>query len=189
MRPARFVCKVKQGSPMLNANETTILEIMYADLGKIAARHLRNEPMRHHWSASDLIHESYIRIARRYGDTWIEHPQPAALWSRVMRNVLIDHARNCRSQKRAMISLSPLPALDVSDPADASVLALVRLALARLQKTAERQAAVVTLAAIHGLTLEETAAHLHVSGRTVKRDVREARRRLRIDIGIQAARR
>ena len=169
----------------MNANEDTVLDIIYSELGRIAARHLRDEPLRHDWSASDLIHESYIRIVRRYGDTWVQHPHPAALWSRVMHNVLVDHARTCRTQKRAMINLVPMPAVDVSDPADTRLLAFLRLALARLHETAERQAAAVRLAAIGGLTLKETAAHLKVSGRTVKRDVREARRRLRLEIGFQ----
>jgi RNA polymerase sigma factor (TIGR02999 family) len=93
--------------------------------------------------------------------------------ARVMRQVLVDHARRKRSDKRGggatMITLGGVSAASASKPVDVDVLDL-DTALAQLAAVDERAARIVELKFFVGLTLEETATALGISHATVERE-------------------
>src|SRR5262245_45823230 len=80
--------------------ESLALRSLYRELQRIAQYHLRSEPLGYMWTPAILINEAYIRLVNQYGKEWIGRNNAAPLWSRIMRNILIDSARSFRAAKR-----------------------------------------------------------------------------------------
>ena len=158
-----------------------VLELLYDELKRQAARHLRRERADHTLCATALVHEGYLRLAAQKG-LWQNREQFLALASRMMRRILVDHARSRQAGKRAAL-LVELSELDVAGPpANFDVLALDQ-ALDRLAQEDARAAHLVELRFFSGMTEDEAAVVLAVSPATIARDWKFARawlfRRLR----------
>jgi RNA polymerase sigma-70 factor, ECF subfamily len=171
----------------LRSDESALLEEMHAGLRELAALLLRGERQEPYWSPDDLINDTYLRIVRCYGDEWIRHANPRALWGRVMKHALVDRGRAVRCRKRAQPQ-----AMDVMLEAPVAPVRLelhiaVRHALQRLAVHSRRQALAMQLGAVYEYNLEETARILNVTSRTIKRDLQAARAALRQE--LQAPRR
>jgi RNA polymerase sigma factor (TIGR02999 family) len=148
--------------------------IGYAELRQLAQHLLQRRhgaPLR----TTSLVHETWLRLARRAG---MEHPEREhllAIAARAMRCVLVDHARRRAALKRGMGKPdATLDALDSPDAvleltSDVDCLALHE-ALERLARFDERKARAVELRFFGGLELEEIAEVLSISTATVKRD-------------------
>lgn len=144
--------------------------IIYADLKRLAARHLRRERSYGSLQTTALVNEAYMRLA---GNT----PQAAsrahflAIASRVMRRILVDRARTRDRSKRGggAIALSLDEALVLTDNRSAHVLALDAV-LRKLAEFDERKARVVEMRYFGGLEVAEVATALGVSENTVIRD-------------------
>jgi RNA polymerase sigma factor (TIGR02999 family) len=154
-----------------------LLPVVYDELKAIARRLFRRERGDHTLQPTAVAHEAYLRLAGRAGATVHDRTHFLAMASRVMRQVLVDHARAHAAEKRGagatrMVLDEELSAGDTAALAD--VLA-VDEALARLAALDDAQARLVELRFFGGLTIEETAAVLGVSAPTVKRDWRLAR--------------
>ena len=78
------------------------LELLYTELKRHAARHLRRERADHTLSTTALVHESYLRLASQ-GGVWQNREQFLAVASRMMRRILVDHARARAANKRAAL--------------------------------------------------------------------------------------
>jgi RNA polymerase sigma factor (TIGR02999 family) len=156
-----------------------LLPLIYEELRRVARRHLRGERKNHTLQTTALIHEAYLRLAEGGGADVQNRSHFVALASRMMRQVLVDHARTRLAAKRqggVRVSLSE--ASDVSDQSDVDVLAIDE-ALSRLSALDEQQAHVVELRYFGGLSIVETAHALKVSAATVKREWTTARAWLR----------
>jgi RNA polymerase sigma-70 factor, ECF subfamily len=137
---------------------------------------MRKERPDHTLQTTALVNEAYLRIFQRKPFRWENRKHFFCAMAQTMRCILVDHARECRAEKRggAQKRVPPEAALlrTGTDPAD--VLALDE-ALEQLGKLNPRQAQVVDLRFFAGLTAEEAAAVLNVSAETVKLDWRFAK--------------
>jgi RNA polymerase sigma factor (TIGR02999 family) len=151
-----------------------LFERVYRDLRRIAKRYLASERRNHTLQATALVHEAYLRISGS-SDLKLHDPEHFfALAARAMRRVLIDHARSLHAEKRTGSKIS-LESAFVSTPEQSADLVALDEALERLATWDPRQAEVVEMRFLGGLSVEEIAAILNVSQRTVKRDWSVAR--------------
>ncbi len=158
------------------AAETLLFESVYSDLRRVAQRHL-NAAGQGGARATSLVHEVYLRMARGDGLAVNDRTHFFAVASRAMRQIVIDHVRSRRADKRGG-GIEPL-ALDsavvaVASGHDEELLQLDE-ALQRLAALDARLAQVVELRFYGGLELEELAELTGVSSRTLRRDWRKAR--------------
>ncbi len=153
-----------------------LIPLVYGELRKIAAGYLRRERRGHTLQATALVHEAYLRLAKDEDLSFQNRAHFFAIAARSMREILVDRARGRDASKRGgnrqRITLDDQVVGVAEQPID--VLALDE-ALARLAQLDEGQARLVELRYFGGLTVEETAAALHVSPATVKRNWAVAR--------------
>ncbi|WP_291985536.1 sigma-70 family RNA polymerase sigma factor [Luteitalea sp.] len=153
-----------------------LFPIVYEELRRLAASALRRERTDHTLQPTALVHEAFLRLAETPGTSWENRAHFVAVAARVMRRVLVDHARGRNALKRGNGEIR-VPIDDVDVPAVGQDVDLVALddALARLAMLDERQARIVELRFFGGLSVPETAALIGASERTVKRDWQVAR--------------
>ena len=148
-----------------------LMELVYGELHRIAAREMRREHGEHTLQATAVVHEAYLRICRSEPIDWKDRAHFYAVAAQQLRRVLVDHARRQHSEKRGggvvKLSLweSDAPAIGM----DERVL-VVNEALTRLESLDPRAAKVVELRFFGGLSEAEAAEALHVSVATLKRD-------------------
>jgi RNA polymerase sigma factor (TIGR02999 family) len=153
-----------------------VVPLVYADLRRIAARHLRRERHGHTLEVTGLVHEAFLRLADQRATAWENRHQFFSVAARVMRRVLVDHARRRQAIKRGaaptMLSLEEVGVLPDQAAVDLTALddALRDLAAFDLRKSQ-----VVELRFFGGLSVEETAEVLALSPATVKREWTVAR--------------
>jgi len=149
-----------------------LLPIVYAELRRRAAAHLRRERPGHTLRPTDLLHEAYLRLcAQNAGFKNRDHFFGVA--SRLMRRVLVDHARARFAAKRGKglrVTLADDVPAGVSAPAPPADLMDLDAALDELAALDGREAQVVELRFFGGLTFEETARVLGISLATAKND-------------------
>jgi len=159
-----------------------LIPIVYQELRKRAAANLRRERSGHTLRPTDLVHETYLRLCEQEAG-WQNRDQFFGVASRLMRRILVDHARARAAAKRGAglhVTLAEPQA-----PAAASEPDVLDLdaALEELAAIDEPQAHLVELRYFGGLTLEETASLLGMSRATASREWRTAKawlyRRLR----------
>jgi RNA polymerase sigma factor (TIGR02999 family) len=156
--------------------EAQVLPMVYDELRRIAARHLRRERSDHTLQATALVHEAYLRLCQEHRLRWKGRAHFFAFAAHLIRRILVDHARHRNRAKRGggthRVTLAE--AKEVFSAKQPDLIALDD-ALSSLAELDGRKAAVVELRFFGGLTLEETAAHLDVSPETVSRDWRRAK--------------
>jgi RNA polymerase sigma factor (TIGR02999 family) len=151
-----------------------LLGQVYLELKKIAAAELRRERSGHTLQPTALVHEAYLRLIGQTRIDWRDRAHFFGLAATMMRRVLVDHARARLAAKRRPEEPSPLLPEPTTAARPVEILDLDR-ALDRLAERFPRQARVVELRYFAGLELEQIAAALGISDRTVKRDWRFAR--------------
>ena len=154
-----------------------LLPLVYGELERIAASYMRRERPDHTLQPTALLNEAYLRLAQSGENTWASKTHFLAVGALAMRQVLVDHARTRKRQKRGLgerpLPLDTnclLPAVQTED----DILALEE-ALQRLEVLSPRQAQVVQLRFFGGLDESEMAEFLGVSRRTVSSDWSMAR--------------
>ena len=160
-----------------------LMPMVYAELRRRAAAHLRRERPHHTLRPTDLLHEAYLRLcAQNAGFKNRDHFFGVA--SRLMRRILVDHARARSAAKRGK-ALRVTLAEDVAAAAPPADLLELDAALEELGALDEREAQVVELRFFGGLTLQETARVLGISVATAKKDWAHAKAWLfaRLDSG------
>ena len=152
------------------------MDLVYAELHRIAAREMRREHGEHTLQTTAVVHEAYLRICRSEPIDWKDRAHFYAVAAQQLRRVLVDHARRVRSEKRGghVIKLSLWDSDSPSICIDERVLA-VDQALGRLESLDPRAAKVVELRFFGGLGEAEAAEALQISVATLKRDWEFAR--------------
>jgi RNA polymerase sigma factor (TIGR02999 family) len=157
---------------------SALFTMVYDELRQVAASALRRERPEHTLQPTALVHETFLRLADDSRVWWENRNHFLAIASKVMRRILVEHARGRNAQKRGSGEVRwSLDDIDLPIPAPAGDVDLVVLddALARLALLDARQARIVELRFFGGLTVEETATVINASPRTVKRDWQLAR--------------
>jgi RNA polymerase sigma-70 factor, ECF subfamily len=154
-----------------------LFPLVYGELRRLAGAYLKDRAGVATLQPTALTHEAFLRLIRRevpYADR--QHFMAVA--ATAMRQILIDHARRRGAQKRAgdlqRVTLVGLPAAPERGQHPVDLLALEEV-LGRLAALSPRQARVVELLFFAGMTVEEAAAALSVSGSLVEKEWRRAR--------------
>lgn len=158
-----------------------LMDAVYPELRRLAQRMFRDERADHTLQPTALVHEAYLRLIDQTRVGWESSAHFKAIAARVMRRVLIDHARGRARQRRRgdkeVLSLDG--ALLPAEFSQAELLSLHE-ALDRLTQLDARQAQVVEMRIFGGMTVAEIAAALRVSKRTVEDDWMHAKAWLRL---------
>jgi len=165
--------QMRGGSP---AGRNDLLDLVYTELRRLASSHFRRERAGHTLQTTALVHEAYIRMSDQFDQSWSNRCQFFALATKVIRQILVDHARKHRARKRGdgqqHVNLDEafLPERVRLDD-----VVLIDTALQRLAAWDERASRVVEMRFFAGLSESEIAEVLGISLRTVKRDWTAAR--------------
>ena len=153
-----------------------LLPLIEAELRRLARGYMARERRGHTLQTSALVNEAFLRLVDARTIEWQDRAHFLGISARLMRRVLVDHARARGYKKRGgeVRRISWTDAIAVVPPPDFNLLALDR-ALDNLASLDARKARVVEMRFFGGLTVEETAAALHVSTDTIKRDWRLAK--------------
>ncbi len=153
-----------------------LLPLVYEELRRIAARQLVHERADHTLQATAVVHEAFLRLCRAHEVSWENRRHFFAFAARLMRRVLVDHARRRRAEKRggSGLRVSLEEGLAQTSGPTPDLLALDQ-ALTRLADLDPRKATVVELRVFAGMTVEETADQLHLSPETIHREWRRAK--------------
>jgi RNA polymerase sigma factor (TIGR02999 family) len=147
-----------------------LIDAVYDELRRLARGHLRRERDNHSLAPTALVHEAYLKLIDQRHTKWQNRAQFFAIAARIMRRILVDHARSRGAAKRgAPITLVFDDMAVAAGGIDVDVLAL-DAAMEKLARVDERQTRLVELRFFAGLTVDETAAALDVAPITVKRD-------------------
>lgn len=154
-----------------------LMPLVYNELRAIAANRLQHERSDHTLQPTALVNEAFLRLADQTRVNWQGKAHFCAVAARMMRRILVDHARRKHAAKRESgavhlslretllpaVSDSPMDMVEVDD------------LMEQLSRLSPRQAQVFELRCFGGLDVRETAAVLEVSEATVKNDWRFAR--------------
>lgn len=161
------------------ASAEELFPLVYDELRRLAGRYMSRETPGHTLQPTGLVHEAYLKLVEQRRASWKSRTHFFAVGARVMRRLLVDHARERGAAKRGAgwHRVTLCEALDPVGSADLDPEQLLTLdaALERLAEVDPREAKVVTLRFFGGLTVEEVAEALGVSTRTAEGDWRHAR--------------
>jgi len=156
--------------------EQQLWPIVFSELKKLARRYMARERPEHTLQSGALVNELYIHLVQSKNPQWANRAQFFAVCARMMRQILVDHARARQCQKRGRngIKICLDDVALVSESKGSQLLALED-ALRQLAAIDPRKSEVVELRFFGGLSVEETAEVLKVSRQTAIRDWNFAR--------------
>jgi RNA polymerase sigma factor (TIGR02999 family) len=146
-----------------------LIPVVYDELRRRASAHLRRERRDHTLRPTDLVHETYLRLCEQNA-AWQNREQFFGVASRLMRRILVDHARARGAAKRGRALRVTLVEGLVGAAVEEPDLLDLDAALEELQGLDGRQASLVELRFFGGLTLEEAASALGISRATANRE-------------------
>ena len=147
--------------------------LVYKELRRLAASHLRKERKIHTLQPTALVHEAYLRLVDQKNPNWQNRSHFFGVAARLMRQILVDHARGKQAAKRAgqRVSLEEMVSFQQERSRD---LVALDEGLSALEKLDPRKCKAIELRYFGGLSMDEIATTLGVSGVTVRRDLRMA---------------
>ena len=152
-----------------------VFPLVYSELKRMARSRLRSERPNHTLQSTALVHEAYLRLLKSDQSRFENRDHFLAVAALLMRQILVDYARQRNAAKRDggfMLTLNDLNVVAKSEDVDIVALDDALRELARLDP---QQSQVVELRYFGGLSIEETARALAVSPATVKREWASAR--------------
>jgi RNA polymerase sigma factor (TIGR02999 family) len=162
-----------------------LIPLVYEELKRVAHNRLRAEGEQQSLNTTALVHEVYLRLVDQTRVKWHDRAHFFAVASTVMRRVLVDQARKKRAAKRGGGSRRvALDATHLSLDQEIDALLALEDALVRLASVDERLCRVVECRFFGGLSEEETAEALGVTGRTVERDWAKAKALLYLELAV-----
>jgi len=147
--------------------------LVYKELRRLAASHLRRERKSHTLQPTALVHEAYLRLVDQCNPRWEDRSHFYGIAARLMRQILVEHARRKQAIKRAARTVSLEEAVSFHQDRSRDLMALDN-ALKALEKLDARKCKAVELRYFGGFSMEEVAKALDVSPVTVRRDLRMA---------------
>jgi RNA polymerase sigma factor (TIGR02999 family) len=176
MQITELLKRVHEGDPQaLRA----VIPLVYNELKKLAAAHLRREGKARPIETTALVHEAFLRLAKGQHPSYENRSHFYGIASRLMRQILVDNARSRATEKRnamAQVQLAEIP--EVGRQPDESLLAIDE-ALERLARTDPVKAQLIEMRYFGGMTAEESATMLSRSVHSVRRELRLAQAWLR----------
>jgi len=153
-----------------------LLPLVYDELRRLAKGYLRRHSTQNSLQPTVLVHEAYLRLINQEQMNWENRAQFFGLAAKIMRGLLVDHARRAQAEKRggSNYSVSLSEADRIGQHSDPDLLALDH-ALNKLATLEPRHSQIIEMRFFAGLTIEETALALGVSHATVERDWNLAR--------------
>jgi len=147
-----------------------LIPLVYDELRKLAASYLRRKPGAHTLQATALVHEAYVRLADQSSISMQHRAQFFGLAAKVMRDILVDHARKRLAGKRGgdQLRLSLNQAERLGHRSEVELVALDD-ALKELATTNPQHSRVIELRFFGGLTIDETADVMNLSHATTER--------------------
>jgi RNA polymerase sigma factor (TIGR02999 family) len=153
-----------------------LLRVVYDELKRQARLLMSRERNGHTLQPTALVHEAFLRIEASSGIVWQDRRHFYGIASRLMRQILVDHARRKTSGKRgSRVVHFSIDDIDLSVDDRAGSLVAINDALDRLAEIDPKQAEIVEMRFFGGLTIAEIAETLGVSERTVAREWQTAR--------------
>jgi RNA polymerase sigma factor (TIGR02999 family) len=154
----------------------SLFNTLYSELHGMARRELARRGRPSSLGVTTLLHEAYLNMSGRRGPCFPDRGRFMSYAARVMRGIIIDHARTCGTFKRgAAFEISPLEHDPFENPADARQLSLISDALDQLEKVEPGLAEVVDLKFFCGFSFAEIGALQNLSERSVQRKWEKAR--------------
>lgn len=150
-----------------------LMPLVYRELRRLAAGYLRKERQGHTLQPTALVHEAYLRLVDQSQPSWQNRSHFYGVAARLMRQILVDHARRKLAGKRAGLKV-PLEEAVSFQPERGRHLLALDSGLSQLEKLDPRKCKAVELRYFGGLSMEEIALALGVSPITVRRDLRMA---------------
>jgi RNA polymerase sigma-70 factor (ECF subfamily) len=152
-----------------------LVPLVHAELHRLARRHMRGERTHHTLQTTALVNEAFLRLVNVKRVHWQDRAHFFAVSSRLMRRVLVDHARSRQFVKRGGgARITPFDDASMSVECRVDLVALDD-ALQALAVMDPRKSKVVEMRFFAGFSVDETAAALNVSPETVMRDWRVAK--------------
>lgn len=153
----------------------SLFSTLYSELHRIAKRELARRGSPVSLGATTLLHQAYIEMAGNTSISFPDRPRFMGYISRVMRGLIIDHARSRSAQKRGGQFHITSSGAEIEEAVDGRELARIGDALDELAKAEPALAEIVDLKFFCGLTFEEIAALKSISERTAQRQWEKAR--------------
>lgn len=177
------------GSVPTSVSTDVMFSALYAELHRLAKRELARPWSPASMSATTVLHEAYLNMVARDGLAFPDHARFMGYAARVMRGLIIDHARSHAAVKRGGdLEITSLDVETVGKPADPKELSLISDVLDQLAQIEPGLAEVVDLKFFCGFSFAEIAAMMDVSERTVQRNWEKARiylhRNIRTDLSL-----
>lgn len=153
-----------------------LMPLVYDELRKLARHYLRQERPDHTLQSTELVHEAFMRMVGQNPPEWQSRAHFYGVAARLMRQILVDHARKQRAGKRGGDSLKLTLNEGIAGAPENSldILALDD-ALNRLTELSRQQSQIVELRFFSGLSIEDTSEVMGISPATVKRHWTTAR--------------
>jgi len=169
-RDAILVCPMEQAAKGAPASTADLFPLVYESLKELARKRMSLERCGHTLQATALVHEAYLRLARKRNICWSNRAHFFHAAAEAMRQILIEHARTRGRVKRGGGS-KPLPIhlLDLADRCDCEEVLALDEAIQRLEEHTPDIAAVVRFRFFAGLSVAETAESLGMGRRSVDR--------------------
>jgi RNA polymerase sigma-70 factor, ECF subfamily len=153
-----------------------LMTAIYDDLRRLAVSHMKGEREDHTLQATAVVHEAYVKLIDQRNTDWKDRLHFFSIASRIIRRILVDHARGRLAEKRGGVGAKiHIGDQDFVGPeCDINLIALDE-ALVELADLDDQQAKIVELRFFGGCSVEEVAELLHIGKRTVDRDWQAAR--------------
>jgi RNA polymerase sigma factor (TIGR02999 family) len=161
-------------SPAKHLESDVLFSTLYSELHRLARRQLAGQFIPARFGATTLLHEAYLNMAK--GASFPDRARFMAYASRVMRGLIIDHARARKSAKKGgRYHITAITLDNLASPIDARELALINDALEELTTVEPELATLVDLKFFCGFSFAEIGAMQMISERTVQRKWEKAR--------------
>ena len=166
-----------------------LIPLVYGELRRLARHYLRSERPDHTLQSAALVNEAYLRLVHQEPPQWQNRAHFFGVAAQLMRQILVDHARNRQAAKRGagVPRLTLDPEIALPQKREINLVALDD-ALNRLAKLDPQQSRLIELRFFGGLSIEETSEVLSISPATVKREWATARAWLQRDMKHKNAR-
>jgi RNA polymerase sigma-70 factor, ECF subfamily len=158
------------------AAKEQLLPFVYDELRRQARYLMSSERSNHTLQPTALVHEAFLRLSELTGIEWRDRSHFYGFASRVMRQILVDHARHHAANKRGNRPIHfSIDEVQIPIEERAEAILILNEVLERLEKLDEQQARIVEMRFFGGMNNGEVAESLDISERTVGREWQAAR--------------